>query len=123
MKKKLEPDQLNRLAETLFGSTRVEQEEVSPDSVFLAGFRGKLDRERTTTESSLGIGEICWKSSPLIASICLVLMLFLGFASDAGTSEMSASEEVLWSTWTATEGTELSGDLIVEVVLVERGGE
>jgi hypothetical protein len=122
MRKKLNPEQLEKLAGLLFRISDPEPVQLSPDRIFVAAIRERLRRQGDSPDENRTIGETCWKAAPFMAAICLILVLFLGLVADTSSSEVSASDRV-WDAWASTSGSELSGQEIVGVILVERGGE
>jgi hypothetical protein len=121
MRRKLTRDELDRLGRELFQIRNTELEETSPDAVFLAGFREKLDRlESLKTSVWMLIGETAWKASPGLAALCIALTLFLSFADTQPSTTYDPTDEIVW-TLSTDEEPELTRDQILETLLSLNG--
>jgi hypothetical protein len=117
MKRKLTGKELDALTRSLFrdGAPNLEGGE-SPDAVFLAGFRRKLEEARGVADAA-SIGLWCWKAAPILAIAIVVMALSLHFMTDDWELTTDSREEVLWA-WTENGSTALSGELLLDAILL-----
>lgn len=93
--------------------------EGSPDPVFLAAFRRKFQQVRRFGKAAgPSLGSWCWKAAPLTALATVLLTFLLLFQVETTEPYPDASEQVLSTLVEQTES-ELSGDVILEAMLLQ----
>lgn len=121
---KIPPELLDRLAGRLFRPGLSEVREVSPDAVFLAGLRLRLaSAEGTASESAtLALGRVCWRASPLLAMLCVLMLFSLWWMDSAQARQLDPAVRLLVEMTTADEPMP-DRDLILDAVLRYQGEE
>jgi len=123
MAKKLNSDQLDRLARELFQSRTPVSAARKPDGDFLVGFRSKLSAELEIGRwSPFMIGELCWRFAPVFAMITLLLVGFL-ILKPLQTSTVTAADQIFWSTFASSDNADLTRDQVATAVISYEGGE
>ncbi len=123
MAKKLNSEQLDRLAQELFQSRTPVSPERRADADFLVGFRSKLSAElEIVSWSPLMIGDLCWRFAPIFAMITLLLAGFL-IMKPLQTSTFTAADQIFWSTFAASENVDLTRDQVTTAVIAHEGEE
>jgi hypothetical protein len=110
-------DPLDTMARSLL---RAEPEGApTPDAVFLAGFRRKLDEAREARASSLPLGELCWRLLPALGATAAALTLSSYLLLRTQPNGYAAGDEVLLSFFTQGPSEGVGDDLILSAALLE----
>lgn len=117
MKARLDAGRLDRLARLLFQPGMSELPELEPDSMFLARLRRRLDLadlERSREGESLGT--LSWKLSPLVAALCLLMLISFWWTAATRGWQPDPVEVLLWESTTSAESLP-DRNLILDAVL------
>ncbi|MFZ0427394.1 MAG: hypothetical protein WAO20_04705 [Acidobacteriota bacterium] len=121
MKRRLNPDEFERLARGMFRLEPWDASDESPDAVFLAGFRAKLRRHRAVQAVTFTVGQLGWRASPLLAPTCILLLILLRSFVTTTAPQIGLSEE-LTQTVTTQEEAQLSNNEVLEAILTLNDG-
>ena len=121
MKRRLDPDEFERAARGVFHLEPWDAGEESSDAVFLAGFRSKLRRQRAVQAVTFTVGQLGWRASPLLAPMCILLLLLLRSFVATTPPQVGLSEE-LTVTVTTQEEAQLTNNEVLEAILTLNDG-
>ncbi|MEJ2079822.1 MAG: hypothetical protein P8020_18575 [Acidobacteriota bacterium] len=124
MKRRLDPDEFERLARGLFHLEPWDHTDESSDSVFLAGFREKLRHHKAMQAVTFTVGQLGWRASPLLAPVCILLLVILRTfiaATPQVAPQVGASEELV-QTVTTQEEAQLTNNEVLQAILTLNDG-
>jgi hypothetical protein len=121
---KIPPELLDRLTARLFRPGLSELRDGSPEAVFLAGLRLRLASARGAVSESaaLAVGRVCWRASPLLAMLCVLMLFSLWWMDSAQARQLDPAVRLLVEMTTADKPVP-DRDLILDAVLRYRGEE
>lgn len=95
----------------------------SPDPVFLAGFRLKLqEAQQADSVGAVSLGDLCWKALPPLGTVAAVLAVACALALSTPAENGVDGEKVLWSLTSTGPAEEIGDDLILSAALLEIDG-
>ena len=124
MKRKLDPNEFEKLARGLFRLEPWDVAEECSDAVFLASFRQKLRRHKARKAVAVTVGQLGWRASPLLAPMCILLLMVLKTfvaTTPQVAPQIGPSEELVQTVTTEEEAQLTNNEVLVAILTLNDG--